>query len=132
GEKIMLKDFSEESQYTWVPYTPAEYEIYAVVRDKSGREVVAKKIAIVQPAEIKINSFTVGNGSYSQANQKVHISTEVEQNPYLGELQYKYYVIRNGSVIILKDFSSESSVDWTPYTPADYDVVVEVKSSSGQ
>lgn len=132
GEKILLKDFSSENNYTWTPITPAEYELYVVVKDSTGTSVSDKKRITVSKPVIHIKEFNVGDGSgNSVAENNILLSTEIEKKGSVGEVKYKYYVIRNGSTILLKDYDKRSSYIWTPITPAEYKIIVEVKDANG-
>jgi len=130
-EKIILKDFSESMTYQWEPYTPADYEIYAVVKDAWGNEQQAVQKVQIKPAQITFTSFTVGNNKIAQQEQTVPISVKVKTIGDVRNLQYRFYVERNGNKIMLQDFSTLSSIKWTPVTSADYRVYVEVKDGNG-
>lgn len=131
NDKIILKDFSEELEMVWRPYTLARYELYAVIRDATGQEVTTSKSIEVVPATAQIANFTVGNNQFGQAKQNIDLTTEMKIFGNIGELQYKYYVIRDGREIILRDYDTSATATWRPITPAQYQVYVSVRDIRG-
>lgn len=130
-DKILLQDFSFENSYTWTPVTPAIYEIIAVLKDSYGQMVEERKSIIVSPATLEIKEFHVGNSQYAQSSQRTPVSVDIETKGNVGQLQYKYYVQRNNEEILLQDFSTKRHLIWRPFTPAKYEVYVEVLDQNG-
>ena len=131
SHKIVLKDFSEELTTEWKPYTIAQYELFAVVKDATGTEVSKKIDLEVVPPKVEITNFIVGNGKIAQAYQKVNLSVEEKTYGAVGDLRYKYYVVRDGEEIILRDYNEVRSAIWTPYTPGKYKVCVAIQDGNG-
>lgn len=130
-DKILLKDFSESLTYQWSPYTSADYEVYAILKDAWGNQTQISQKIQIKPAQVSFASFTVGNNGIAQQEQTVPISVKVQPLGNTGSLTYKFYVERNGEKIMLRDFGTSTAVNWTPVTPADYRVYVEVKDANG-
>ena len=131
ADKIMLKDFSAELTYIWTPRTPAQYEVICVFRDAWGNEETTSQDVEVLPATVELKDFTVGNNRIAQQKQEVPLSVELEEKGDVGTLQYKYYVVRDGKEIVLKDYSTDGTYTWKPITPALYDVHVDIIDGNG-
>ncbi|MBS5387634.1 MAG: hypothetical protein KHY31_09675, partial [Clostridiales bacterium] len=128
-QEILLRDFSKSNEYIWGPITPAEYEVHVMVRDAVGN-IADEYIPItVERYKIEISEFKVGNNVEAYAGESVYISTKAKGGK--GELTYRYYAIRNGQEIQLREDITGNIFIWGPVTPAQYEVCVEVQDSIG-
>lgn len=48
-----------------------------------------------------------------------------------GDISYKYSVVKDDQTTVLKDYSKDTSVVWTPMVEGDYEIVVDVKDTDG-
>lgn len=129
GKEILLRDFSNESSYDWKPVTPANYKVCVAVKDADNNVTIKEMDTVVEKYDLKIEKFQVGNNVSALAGQNVYLYTKATGG--FGEYRYRYYVVRNGQEIPLRDFGKDNVHIWGPFTPAEYSVCVEVKDSSG-
>lgn len=78
--------------------------------------------ALTQP--LKIDKFSVSSDSLY-----VHETIELKTEAHGGnDIQYQYSCVNNGQTTILKDYSSEHVLQYTPETSGEWTFIVNVKS----
>ncbi|RGU91069.1 hypothetical protein DWW31_14795 [Clostridium sp. AF15-17LB] len=83
----------------------------------------------VKKSNLKLTSFAVS--PQKEATQGDTVSLTAKISGGTGSCQYQYFVIRDGKEIVVGDYRTASSFNWVPLTPADYQIGVRVKDSTG-
>lgn len=122
----VLKDYSPVSNLNWVPKVPGDYKLVVHAKDKNSTKNYDSYKQLI---------FKVLNGPVLQS-----VSTNLTSPQSLGktvqikasaiggtEKLYKYWVYDGVKWHILKDFTSQTTVDWKPAAKGTYKISVHVK-----
>ncbi|MGM9977862.1 MAG: heparinase II/III family protein [Clostridium sp.] len=130
GKYGLIKDWSSNSSIQIAPSTAGQYDIYVAVKDESGNTVRKNVVFEFENQEnLAISSFTA-NKTSPQAVKTV-VTFTAKASGVTGTIQYKYYRYLNGNYGLIKDWSSNSSIQIAPSTAGTYDIYVAVKDTSG-
>lgn len=124
-----IQDYSTENRATWTPTEDGYYRMYVDVKDESG-EVKTKAFDFIvgNVAELKVD-FTLSTKS-GVVNSPVTINAA--SNGGVDSVTYKFYYKKDGKYTMIQDYSSKSSIEWTPESEGTYAVYVAVKDASGK
>lgn len=121
----VVQDFSTKNQIEIPIEKDKEYNIYVDIKDNRGVTFDAEivKVRGHKYLSAKSASATISKG------QTVNVYPEVTGGK--GELQYKYVWQKDNwkKWGVIKDFSSSSSVNWTPSEAGTYYIVIDVKAN---
>lgn len=127
-ETVVLKDYCEETSYTFVPDKPGKFELVVQVKDKNSDseydEFSSKEIEVKQVPPAKLVSFKVSEGKYIGTNYKISA-----RGDSVNGVVYKYLLkdLDTGKVSLLRDYSEKSSYTYVPKKVGSYQVQVHIR-----
>ena len=131
GNWYKLRDYSTSNSMVWTTGASGDKTLYVDVKDASGQ--VARK-EMKYTVKQKAPSLLISNFEADKPSPQVQ-GTDIKLNANAvgsGELQYKFLMRDSkGTWSIIKDFSSDNTVTWTPNTSGNVTLYVDVKDSTG-
>ncbi|NLK96238.1 MAG: type I pullulanase, partial [Clostridiales bacterium] len=129
--KEVIKDFSRTKSISWTPGKAGDYNLYVVIMAPDGttKQEVYKCYVSEISKELKINSFNVSGTSTSTVGSQINLSVNAEGE---GTLQYRFVAYCGSYQEVIKDFSTNSSVTWTPKKAGTYNIYFVAKDSTGK
>ena len=129
--KTVIQDYNANSTATWNPTVAGTYNIYALATDSTGKTVqkIISNYVIKDSATLKINSVTTDKLSPQNVGTAIKISTSATGS---GNLQYRYVAVSGSNKQVIKDYSSNSTVTWTPNSDGVYNIYAIVKDGTGK
>jgi glycosidase len=127
GIEQIIKSYSYENLYTWIPTEKGHYIVGVRVKDDTGK-VVSKEIEydVYDPLEIK--DLTLDKTLYQEQGKSVNITSNAAGG--FGEVKYKFVAINGANSEVLQDYSSNNSISWTPSEVGEYTINVYVKDGN--
>ncbi|NLK94151.1 MAG: hypothetical protein GX275_03005, partial [Clostridiales bacterium] len=130
--KEVIKDFSTSSLVSWTPKKAGTYNIYFVAKDSTGKTV--QKVInnyVVKSAQVALNmtSYSVDKQSPQNVGTSLKLSAEATGQ---GTLQYRFVAYSGDYQEVIKDFSTSSTVAWTPKKAGTYNIYFVAKDSTGK
>ena len=130
GNEKVISNFSSSNSVKWTPTVAGTYEVKVIVKDsedateyKTIEFVVAERVSDITLSQIKIDKDSC------VVSEEVVLSAEATGG--IGNLSYKFYYEKDSEYVVIKEYSSENSVVWTPTEAGTYSVRVEVRDSAG-
>ncbi|QNF27363.1 MULTISPECIES: triple tyrosine motif-containing protein [Metabacillus] len=129
GWKV-LRDYSTDNVYKWVPAKPGDYQVSVYVKDRNSTKeqddfkLITFKITEPIITSVKLNSVTTSLSSPQQVNKEIQINAEATGGT---EKLYKFYLHDGTGWKVLRDYSTNNVYKWVPTKPGDYQVSVYVK-----
>ena len=130
GNEKVISNFSSSNSVKWTPTVAGTYEVKVVVKDskdateyKTIEFVVEERVSDITLSQIKIDKDSC------VVSEEVVLSAEATGG--IGNLSYKFYYEKDSEYVVIKEYSSENSVVWTPTEAGTYSVRVEVRDSAG-
>ncbi|NLK94102.1 MAG: hypothetical protein GX275_02760, partial [Clostridiales bacterium] len=128
----VIKDFSTSSSVTWTPKKAGTYNIYFVAKDSTGKTV--KKVInsyVVKATQEPLNmiSYSASKSSPVNVGTAVTLNADAEGE---GTVQYRFVAYSGSYQDVIKDFSTNSSVTWTPKKAGTYNIYFVAKDSTGK
>ena len=130
GNEKVISNFSSSNSVKWTPTVAGTYEVKVIVKDsedateyKAIEFVVAERVSDITLSQIKIDKDSC------VVSEEVVLSAEATGG--IGNLSYKFYYEKDSEYVVIKEYSSENSVVWTPTEAGTYSVRVEVRDSAG-
>lgn len=121
----VVQDFSTENQIEIPIDKDKEYNIYVDIKDNRGVTFDAEttKVRGHKYLSVKSSSTVISKG------QSVNVYPEITGEK--GELQYKYVWQKDNwqKRGVIKEFSSSSSISWTPSEAGIYYIIIDVKAN---
>ena len=121
----VVQDFSTENQIEIPIDKDKEYNIYVDIKDNRGVTFDAEttKVRGHKYLSVKSSSTVISKG------QSVNVYPEITGEK--GELQYKYVWQKDNwqKWGVIKEFSSSSSISWTPSEAGIYYIIIDVKAN---
>lgn len=128
GKTDIIKDYGEENIVDWTPDEEGSYEYGVNVKDKKSWE--DKEDSMTKTVEIKpLKPATIESIEISGSNRaKTKHTISAKANSTNGAL-YQFYIREEkvGRWIMIQDYSSKNSVEWTPENIGEYQYLVAVK-----
>lgn len=130
----VVKAYDSQSDYTWTPSTAGTYTVKVTVKDANNKTATKQTSYVIEKSDTPINPLTISNLNTNVTSPQIlgnTISVSAAANGGNGSLQYKF-IVNDGSVVTtLSDYSSNSTVTWTPSKVGTYVLTVYVKDSNG-
>ena len=130
GNEKVISNFSSSNSVKWTPTVAGTYEVKVIVKDsedateyKTIEFVVSERVSDITLSQIKIDKDSC------VVSEEVVLSAEATGG--IGNLSYKFYYEKDSEYVVIKEYSSENSVVWTPTEAGTYSVRVEVRDSAG-
>ncbi|MBU5488563.1 PKD domain-containing protein [Clostridium sp. MSJ-8] len=131
GKTTFAQAFSTKKTATWTPTEAGTYTLYFKAKDSTGKTVSkTMKYTIKEPqVTLAIKSATTAVKSPQTVGTAIKMSTVAEGQ---GTLKYRFVAQKNGKTTFVKDYSTASSVTWTPTEAGTYKLTFKVKDSTGK
>ena len=126
----VIQDFSNEKTVKWQPKTSGKYYIYVDVKEPGKKTESLSEAYSVVKNKWDYNDL-LPEGTELKKNKKVTISTELSGNKK--GLRYKYVWQKNDwkEWGVIRDFSEENEVSFTPDGLGKCTIVVNIKDQDG-
>ena len=124
-----LKDFSSISYYTYLPTEPGDYTALVKFKSTNGQsDEVYRTFKVTGTALSNTSSVSASSVSLGSA-----VTLKGAASGGAGTYQFAYYekLSSASSWTTLKDFSTTSSVSFTPSSEGSYSLLIKVKDSTG-
>ena len=129
GTKIViLQDYSKVNSVVWNPKEAGLYSIMVIIKDASNQVATEEYKYIINP-EVTINSYTASVPSPQTVGNTIKLSTSSSGG--IGTIETKYAIYDGINWMILKAYSTDSSVTWTPIKAGIYKINATVKDATG-
>ena len=132
GNWYKLRDYAPLNSIVWTTGAVGDKTLYVDVKDASGQTVRKEmKYTVKEKApNLSITNFNVDKPSPQPQGTDIKLTSNAVGS---GELQYKFLMRDSKGVwSIIKDFSKDNSVIWTPETTGNVTLYVDVKDSTGK
>ena len=135
GQKEIANKTVNNAEGTITFEVPSKYSYYVVeVYEKDNDFAITAPIwidkSIEVPKELYIANIDTNASNGNKIGSLVEFSANVKNNTE--NIKYKYSIKdKDGNLVKLQDYSSNSSLKWTPETLGQYTIVLEVQDSVG-
>lgn len=140
---VQLTDADMDALGNYVINLPADCVGGIIFNNGSG--VQSDDLSIAQGEKKIYNNQSKAWEDYDTSSLQLKISTDKKSPQYNemditinaaaaggnGDISYKYSVIKGSETTVLKDYSKDTSVVWTPMIEGEYKIVVDVKDTEG-
>ncbi|WP_078556279.1 triple tyrosine motif-containing protein [Bacillus alkalicellulosilyticus] len=127
GEKWKtIQDYSKSKMVNWTPSSPGNYKVKVLVKHKysTKKHDSVKEINYTIFAPATIQEITTDKSSPQTANSEITINAL--SNDKKNHL-YKFSIYDGHGWVTLQDYSSKSSLVWTPSNHGTFKIKVDVK-----
>ena len=127
---VTLQDFSSGNTASFKPTAAGSYNLYADVKDASGRTATRSidNYSIVANPVIKTLTTDKVSGQYVNTDITITATGADGTSPY----QYKFYYQQGTATVTLQDFSSGNTASFKPTAAGSYNLYADVKDASGR
>lgn len=125
--KTVLKEFSEVNSVTWTPEKAGVHKLRLIVKDKVGN-IETKEMVYIIKTTLTLNNIDFVEKSPQEKKTAITIKAT---GVGIGELQYKFNVIKDGIITTINDYSINKEVVWKPEEAGVYIINVQVKDIFG-
>lgn len=126
-----LSDFSEKHEFIWAPENEGTYNIMVQARRKNCKSVFEfiEKIEFSVGKEEKklINGVFLDNNTYDVGNK---LQLNVDSSKL--SLMYRYWIKRKNGWQIIKEYTSNNTLEYTLTEPGNKQILVECKKIDSQ
>ncbi|WP_244535136.1 SpoIID/LytB domain-containing protein [Gracilibacillus kekensis] len=126
----LLKDYSDSNSVSWKPQKPGEYTINVHVKDKYSSsqydDYLTMNYTINSTRDPIISDFSSNIQSPVGTDTNIELKTNASGE---NALQYKYWAenLKTGKWELIRNYSNDPKVVWTPSKAGKYRLVVHVK-----
>lgn len=126
----VIQEFSSKNSTEWIPKETGTYYIYADVKDDEVTEH-ATLVLEVKQGEWDVKGLNTSLEEPQTKGSDIELSVDIEGNSTA--LQYKFVWMKNNwsEWGVLRDFSKDNNVIWSPESVGEYTLIVNVKDSTG-
>ena len=127
----VIRDFSNKKTAAWIPDDIGDYTLYVDVKDSTGFRITKTMSFTIEDKIWILDSIQVDKPKQMQLGEELTICTNVKNSN--SALQYKYVWMRDNwdEWGVIRDFSIDNTVKWTPKELGEYYLYVDVKDSQG-
>ncbi|NLK95561.1 MAG: hypothetical protein GX275_10300, partial [Clostridiales bacterium] len=128
----VINNFSTNSSVTWTPKKAGTYNIYFVAKDSTGKtvqKVINNYVVKSTQASLNMTSYSLDKQSPQNVGTSLKLSATATGQ---GTLQYRFVAYSGTYSEVIKDFSTSSSVTWTPKKAGTYNIYFVAKDSTGK
>lgn len=130
GTTTIVKNFSTTNTATFTPSKPGTYQLTMELKDARGvvlTENVNDYTVVTIP---QVTSLTADKVSGQVIGTKINLKAAGSGG--INPVMYKFYYKLGATTTIVKDYSAQDSVDFTPSLPGVYTLAVDMKDASGK
>ena len=130
NEEKTISGYSTKNTAEWTPMTAGTYKVSVIVKDSKDNTKEESIEFTIDPkyTDIVLNSINLDKTEVS-VGEEISISADAKGG--IGNLSYKFYYKNGTEYTLIKDYSSEASIKWTPEEVGEYYVFVDVRDSAG-
>ena len=125
-----LWDYSDRNTYNWHATTVGTHTVYCDVKDASGKVVCTIFKYEIVAGEDFVADLNANRISGQYTGTEIRLLADSSNGE--GEVQYKFYVEKDGAWKRLCDYSAQTYFLWTPTEAGFYNVYVDAKDSAGK
>lgn len=131
GKWIVLKDYSENNNVTWIPNNPGGYRLVVHCKDKlSMKEFDDYKFQDLNVKEMvtKLDNLSLDSDTFFPTKEFTISASGDSKNQIL----YKFWIgdLSNGKWTVIQDYSNNNSVNWIVSHEGKYRIVVHAKDKN--
>ena len=130
GVWTKLWDYSDRSWYNWHATTVGTHTVYCDVKDESGRVVCTLFQYRIVAGENFVADLNANRISGQYTGTEIRLLAGSSNGE--GEVQYKFYLEKDGLWKRLCDYSAQTYFLWTPTEAGFYNVYVDARDSAGR
>lgn len=131
GQRVLLRDYSSNNTFRWIPVTPDRYVVTAFAKDARGTvKGYSRTVTITKTPPLEVAVFRAGNKTTYRSADLINLAARGTggSSPY----RYQYYLIRsNGVRSNLTAIRSSNIASWRPSTPGTYTLGVVIRDKTG-
>lgn len=126
----VLQDMSSKKEATWTPKETGKYTLIMNIKDRSGYMITKEISYAIEERIWKLEAVEAVGGTIQELGEPVKINAKVS-NPN-SRLQYKFVWMKDDWADwgVIREFSSNSSVEWTPDSVGEYTIIADVKDGT--
>jgi N-acetylmuramoyl-L-alanine amidase len=128
---VQLNEYSFNSSIEWTPLKEGTHVLSVHVKSPtSSKKYDAYKaisFEVVGALPVNIQSITTSLSSPQNVGNTIGIEVNTEGG---NEVLYRYFVYDGTKWILIRDYTNQSTIEWTPTTPGNYKIVVHAKDLS--
>lgn len=128
GSTVIETQNSTSDTFTYTYSTPGTYKVRVTATNANGSESKETEELTVVPSPVGVDSITVSPQDARVGDTLTWTCTAHGT----GDLQYKFDIYKNGTMIQEGEFTSSASCTYEPTIASEYKVVVTVTDSIGQ
>lgn len=121
----VIQDFSSSNSADWTPQNAGTYSIYLDIKDSFGKTTTyVKEFSVSAPDDFYIK---LTSSAPSTVGGVIDVETIVRDAN--AKTTYKYVWMKDNwsEWGVIKDFSRNSNIEWTPKVQGDYTILVDMK-----
>lgn len=128
----VIKDFDGESKSSWTPTTPGKYKLVIHSKDSSSQleyDDYTYKYVDIAAASSEIKEFVVDEAQFAGSDYYLTTDAIADNSP-----KYKYWIkdFSTNEWKVIREWSNETQIKWTPSKPGKYRLVVHNKDAFSQ
>lgn len=135
GKTTVFRDYSTTNYAGCNPYVAGTYTICVDVKDEAGN-LVTETVDYTWTNEstetdkkLKIDSFTASLASPQAKGTGIRVSANASGGT--GELEYRFYRVKDGKTTLFRDYSTTNYAGCNPYVVGTYTIYVDVRDEAG-
>lgn len=128
----VVKPYSSDKFFDWTPNKSGDYKIKVIAKDSKGQASVEASYTITQKAVIQKLTFISTTITSDNTNVGTPVKLAAKATGGEGSLKYRFISQKDGKTKFVKDYSTASSVTWTPTEAGTYKLTFKVKDSTGE
>ncbi len=125
---VVLRDFSRQDHITWYPTCPGTRMLTVTGRDASGLTLTSSAVSYKVDSPLMSASLSPSLASPQILGATIRLTANAAVAVGTLNLQYKFMA----GPVVLRDYSSNSTYDWTPAAAGDTKLVVIAKDQWGK
>lgn len=128
----VIRNYSRTSEFNWIPEKAGDYKIVVHAKDEASQNEYDDyrfNYVTVKKPKLSINQLSISGSGPAGSQYSVKSSSVGSENPV-----YKFWVQDDSTKKweVIKDYSSESQVNWMPKKGGKYKIVVHSKDSQSK
>jgi hypothetical protein len=122
----VLRDFDKENSIEWIPEEEGTYIIMVQAKPEKSRkpfDYMSRVDYVIGKVKGKLIENVVLEKSELKVGEKLKLSVESTKLPVV----YKYWVKENDKWELIKEYSTENTLNFSVRTPGEHEILVECK-----
>ena len=131
-EWLVVRDYSEEPDFTWIPEKPGNYRFSVHVKDKKSTKPYDAYGVLdytITPEPVTVKSLSATPNSPQQVGTDILLRATATGGT---DLLYKFHIFDGNTWSVLRDYGRNNKHTWKPTKPGRYKLVVHVKDRTSK